>query len=53
MAADGTTTELTGWRVFTGTARGAAHEAAGLPNQDAVATSDGPGAVVAAIVNAK
>jgi hypothetical protein len=35
-----------GWQVITGSARGAAHRASGLPNQDAVACRDGPGGVV-------
>jgi Protein phosphatase 2C len=38
MAADLTTDELATWQVITGTARGAAHRASGLPNQDAVAS---------------
>jgi hypothetical protein len=38
------------WHVVTGTARGAAHLASGLPNQDAVASDDGPGRFVAVAV---
>lgn len=34
------------WHVIIGSARGAAHHADGLPNQDAVARQDGPGGVV-------
>jgi Protein phosphatase 2C len=34
------------WHVITGSARGAAHRASGLPNQDAVASRDGPGGAV-------
>jgi hypothetical protein len=55
MAADSTTDSSTGevttWQVITGSARGAAHRASGLPNQDAVASQDGPGAVVVAIAD--
>jgi hypothetical protein len=40
------------WHVITGSARGAAHQANGLPNQDAVATADGPaGAVIVAVAD--
>jgi hypothetical protein len=40
------------WYVITGSARGAAHQASGLPNQDAVARADGPGgAVIVAIAD--
>ena len=34
------------WHVVTGSARGAAHRASGLHNQDAVASRDGPGGTV-------
>ena len=55
MAADSTTDNTTGevatWQVITGSARGAAHRASGLPNQDAVASQDGPGVVVVAIAD--
>ena len=37
--------------MITGSARGAAHRASGLPNQDAVASQDGPGGVVVAIAD--
>jgi hypothetical protein len=46
-----TTGEVTTWQVITGSARGAAHRASGLPNQDAVASQDGPGGVVVAIAD--
>ncbi|HEY2285979.1 MAG TPA: PP2C family serine/threonine-protein phosphatase [Streptosporangiaceae bacterium] len=52
---DSTTASVTGgaatWQVITGSARGAAHRASGLPNQDAVASQDGPGGVVVAIAD--
>src|SRR6476659_7757764 len=48
---DSTTGEVATWQVITGSARGAAHRASGLPNQDAVASQDGPGGVVAAIAD--
>jgi hypothetical protein len=52
MATDTTTDEVATWRVITGSARGAAHRASGLPNQDAAASQDGPGgAVVVAIAD--
>jgi len=51
MAADSTTDEVATWQVITGSARGAAHRASGLPNQDAVASQDGPGGVVVAIAD--
>jgi hypothetical protein len=52
MAADTTTDEVATWQVITGSARGAAHRATGLPNQDAVASQDRPGgAVVVAIAD--
>jgi hypothetical protein len=55
MATDSTTDSTTGgvvtWQVITGSARGASHRASGLPNQDAVATQDGPAGVVAAIAD--
>ena len=38
------------WHVITGSARGAAHRARGLPNQDAVASRDGPGGAVTVAV---
>jgi hypothetical protein len=47
MTTDSTTDEVATWQVITGSARGAAHRASGLPNQDAVASQDGPGVVVA------
>jgi hypothetical protein len=40
MATDTTTDEVATWRVITGSARGAAHRASGLPNQDAAASHD-------------
>jgi hypothetical protein len=46
MATDTTTDEVATWQVITASARGAAHRASGLPNQDAVASQDGPGATV-------
>ena len=51
MATDSTTDEVATWQVITGSARGAAHRASGLPNQDAVASQDGPGGVVVAIAD--
>jgi len=55
MAANSTTGSTTDgvvtWQVITGSARGAAHRASGLPNQDAVASQDGPGGVVVAIAD--
>jgi len=51
MATDTTTDEVATWQVITGSARGAAHRASGLPNQDAVASQDGPGGVVVAIAD--
>jgi len=52
MATDITTDEVATWQVITGSARGAAHRATGLPNQDAAASQDGPGgAVVVAIAD--
>jgi hypothetical protein len=42
----------TGWHVVIGSARGAAHQLSGLPNQDAVARQDGPGdATIVAIAD--
>jgi Protein phosphatase 2C len=38
------------WHVVTGSARGAAHQASGLPNQDAVGRQDGPGGSVAVAI---
>jgi hypothetical protein len=51
MTTDSTTDQVATWQVITGSARGAAHRASGLPNQDAVASRDGPGGVVAAIAD--
>jgi len=51
MTTDSTTDEVATWQVITGSARGAAHRASGLPNQDAVASQDGPGGVVVAIAD--
>ena len=52
MPTDSTTDEIATWQVITGSARGAAHRTSGLPNQDAVASQDGPGgAVVVAIAD--
>jgi hypothetical protein len=51
MTADSTTDEVATWQVITGTARGAAHRASHLPNQDAVASRDVPGGAVAAIAD--
>jgi len=51
MAADSTTDEVATWQVITGSALGAAHRASGLPNQDAVASRDGPAGVVVAIAD--
>ena len=51
MTADSTTDEVATWQVITGSARGAAHRASGLPNQDAVSSQDGPGGVVVAIAD--
>jgi hypothetical protein len=51
MTADSTMDDVTAWQVITGSARGSAHRASGLPNQDAVASQDGPGGVVAAIAD--
>jgi hypothetical protein len=52
MPTDSTTDEVATWQVITGSVRGAAHRASGLPNQDAVASQDGPGgAVVVAIAD--
>jgi uncharacterized protein GlcG (DUF336 family) len=55
MTTDSTTDSATGevatWQVITGSARGAAHRASGLPNQDAVASQDGAGVVVVAIAD--
>ena len=48
---DSTTGEVATWQVITGSARGAAHRASGLPNQDAVASQDGAGVVVVAIAD--
>ena len=44
-------TQAATWQVITGSARGAAHRVSGLPNQDAVASQDGPGAVVVAVAD--
>jgi len=51
MTADSTTDGVATWQVITASARGAAHRAGGTPNQDAVASQDGPGGVVAAIAD--
>src|SRR5207248_10022587 len=51
MTADSTTDEVATWQVITASARGSAHRASGTPNQDAVASQDGPGGVVAAIAD--
>jgi hypothetical protein len=51
MATDTTTDEVATWQVITGSARGAAHRASGLPNQDAVASHDVTGGVVVAIAD--
>ena len=49
--ADTTTGQVATWQVITGSARGAAHRVSGLPNQDAVASQDGPGGVAVAIAD--
>ena len=41
--ADSTADGVATWQVITGSARGATHRVNGLPNQDAVASQDGPG----------
>jgi hypothetical protein len=51
MTADSTTGEVTAWQAITASARGSAHRASGLPNQDAVASLDWRGGVVAAIAD--
>src|SRR5689334_16102414 len=51
MTTDSTTDGVATWQVITASARGAAHRAGGTPNQDAVASQDGPGGVVAAIAD--
>ena len=51
MTADSTTDQVATWQVITASARGSAHRASGTPNQDAVASQDGPGGVVAAIAD--
>jgi hypothetical protein len=51
MTADSTTDEVVTWQVITASARGSAHRASGAPNQDAAASQDGPGGVVAAIAD--
>jgi serine/threonine protein phosphatase PrpC len=51
MTADSTTDEVVTWQVITTSARGSAHRASGAPNQDAAASQDGPGGVVAAIAD--
>jgi hypothetical protein len=51
MPTDSTADEVATWQVITGSARGAAHRASGLPNQDAVASQHGPGGVVVAIAD--
>lgn len=51
MAADSTTDEVATWQVVTASARGSAHRAGGLPNQDAVASQAVPGGIIAAIAD--
>ena len=51
MTADSTAGEVATWQVITASARGSAHRASGAPNQDAVASQDVPGGVVAAIAD--
>ena len=55
MATDSTTYSTAGavttLQVITGSARGAAHRASGLPNQDAVASQHGPAGVVVAVAD--
>ena len=51
MTADSTTDEVITWQVIAASARGSAHRASGTPNQDAVASQDVPGGVVAAIAD--
>jgi hypothetical protein len=51
MAADSTTGEVATWQVVTASARGSAHRASGLPNQDAVASRAVPGGIIAAIAD--
>jgi hypothetical protein len=51
MATDITTGEVATWQVVTGSARGAAHRASGLPNQDAVSSQAEPGGVIVAIAD--
>jgi hypothetical protein len=51
MAADSTTDEVATWQVVTASARGSAHRASGLPNQDAVASQAVPGGIIAAIAD--
>jgi hypothetical protein len=48
---DSTADGVTTWQVITGSARGSAHRASGLPNQDAVASQDGRGGVVVAVAD--
>jgi hypothetical protein len=51
-SAERTESILGTWHVITGSARGAAHQASGLPNQDAVARAGGPGgAVIVAVAD--
>src|SRR5689334_9922795 len=51
MTTDSTTDGVATWQVITASARGSAHRASGTPNQDAVASQDVPGGVVAAIAD--
>src|SRR5689334_19889576 len=51
MTTDSTTDGVATWQVITASARGSAHRASGQPNQDAVASQDGPAGVVAAIAD--
>jgi hypothetical protein len=51
LVADSGTDGVVTWQVIADSARGATHRTNGLPNQDAVASQDGPGGVVAAIAD--
>jgi Protein phosphatase 2C len=51
MATESTTDGVATWQVIAASARGSAHRASGLPNQDAAASQDGPDHVVAAIAD--
>ena len=48
--ADGAMGRIATWHVVTGSARGAAHLASGLPNQDAAASREGPDGTVAVAI---